>query len=833
MKKKMKDEVLEYIKNNLKYYDFSAQDIAMKFCIKRNVASHYLNQLFSDGKLLKNDSVRPVMFKYNQQKPKDCFSKFIGADISLKSTIDKCKATVMYPPNGLPLIIKGNSGVGKSFLASLIYQYALDRKVIHNDAKFVVVNCADYANNPELLSAVLFGYKKGAFTGAEKDTAGMLSSANGGYLFLDEVHNLSAENQEKLFLLMDSQKYRKLGESVQWEYANVRLILATTEDKNTSLLATFRRRIPAEITLPDYNNRSTSEKIQLLFEFLKDEAITIDSKIFCSIELFTDLLSKTFEGNVGELRNEIKLLCAEGYLGNKRKSSIYLGDKLDSGFWIDPEISIDLKKMFLKSLSEIDLIELFQNHISIEESMSQLRDRILKECAGSSEYNYLESDEFIALRNYVVNKISPIIDSTGLCLLDEFLADISLFIMFIDVIEETSRNFLLSKFRKFRMKNDKQKLLANEIWSSLEVEESKQELLLKWILFLVKKFYVKIPETHCLIVMHGKITASAIARETNKLLNTYVYEAFDMPIEGETSDLINLINNFCKSIDTTNGLILLVDMGSLEQMYEKIESNVIGDLVILNNVSTALAIECGIQVCQKKPISHFYQMDFDSFQVKVQYYKGLSQKKNVIVSCLSGEGISEKVKDILKRYLDNQVEILIFDFNALKKIAKEKDTMIFKNTICVLSTTEFYIQGIDCLNLENLINGNQTLEKLNKYMDSDSCEFCLNELVKLFTIEGASTKLRFLDSKKVFNEIEKVLYLYEKYYDVKIPSFLRINLFLHLSGMIERIMIGDGITNEHLKEGAQLFDTFLNVSKDFFSEIKDIYCIEIPKGEYE
>ncbi|HFP8474632.1 TPA: sigma 54-interacting transcriptional regulator, partial [Enterococcus faecium] len=271
----------------------------------------------------KNDSVRPVMFKYNQQKPKDCFSKFIGADISLKSTIDKCKATVMYPPNGLPLIIKGNSGVGKSFLASLIYQYALDRKVIHNDAKFVVVNCADYANNPELLSAVLFGYKKGAFTGAEKDTAGMLSSANGGYLFLDEVHNLSAENQEKLFLLMDSQKYRKLGESVQWEYANVRLILATTEDKNTSLLATFRRRIPAEITLPDYNNRSTSEKIQLLFEFLKDEAITIDSKIFCSIELFTDLLSKTFEGNVGELRNEIKLLCAEGYLGNKRKSSIY------------------------------------------------------------------------------------------------------------------------------------------------------------------------------------------------------------------------------------------------------------------------------------------------------------------------------------------------------------------------------------------------------------------------------------------------------------------------------------------------------------------------------
>jgi len=50
--KKMKDEVLEYIKNNLQDCSFSAQDIAMKFCIKINVASHYLNQLFSDGKLL-------------------------------------------------------------------------------------------------------------------------------------------------------------------------------------------------------------------------------------------------------------------------------------------------------------------------------------------------------------------------------------------------------------------------------------------------------------------------------------------------------------------------------------------------------------------------------------------------------------------------------------------------------------------------------------------------------------------------------------------------------------------------------------------------------------
>ena len=85
-------------------------------------------------------------------------------------------------------------------MASLIYEYAIHKKVIDESAPFVTFNCADYANNPELLSANLFGYKKGAFTGAEKDTIGLIEAADGGYLFLDEVHRLSPEGQEKLFL---------------------------------------------------------------------------------------------------------------------------------------------------------------------------------------------------------------------------------------------------------------------------------------------------------------------------------------------------------------------------------------------------------------------------------------------------------------------------------------------------------------------------------------------------------------------------------------------------------------------------------------------------------
>ena len=129
----------------------------------------------------------------------------IGADGSQKNVIERCKAAVSYPPDGLPILITGESGVGKSFLARLIHQYAVSSAVISESAPLVVLNCADYANNPELLSAALLGYKKGSFTGADTDKEGLLQEADGGYLFLDEIHRLSYETR-KSFLFSWTQE---------------------------------------------------------------------------------------------------------------------------------------------------------------------------------------------------------------------------------------------------------------------------------------------------------------------------------------------------------------------------------------------------------------------------------------------------------------------------------------------------------------------------------------------------------------------------------------------------------------------------------------------------
>ena len=98
------------------------------------------------------------------------------------------KTALYYPDNGLPVLFTGASGTGKSYIVKLIYQYCLSNDLITEEAPFVTLNCAQYANNPELLTSNLFGHVKGAYTGAESDKKGAFEAANQGILFLDEVH---------------------------------------------------------------------------------------------------------------------------------------------------------------------------------------------------------------------------------------------------------------------------------------------------------------------------------------------------------------------------------------------------------------------------------------------------------------------------------------------------------------------------------------------------------------------------------------------------------------------------------------------------------------------
>lgn len=301
--------------------------IAHDLNLSRSATSLYLNQLAQQNLVLKQDTY-PIIWQINGAKQStltDAFQKFIGVQGSCHKMIEQCKAAISYPPTGLPILIHGNSGVGKTFLAHLTFEY-LHQQHANCAAKLVVFNCADYANNPELLSSALFGYRKGAFTGATQNKTGLLTQANGGMLFLDEVHRLSFANQEKLFRFMDTGEFQVVGASDQVTTAQVRLIFATTEDPSKVLLPTFLRRIVTILELTDYHQRPLAEREALLRELIRKEGARLHKNIQVDEAVFHQLLHQQLAGNIGELKNQVQILCAQALQSQQYQSQLIIGD---------------------------------------------------------------------------------------------------------------------------------------------------------------------------------------------------------------------------------------------------------------------------------------------------------------------------------------------------------------------------------------------------------------------------------------------------------------------------------------------------------------------------
>ena len=132
------------------------------------------------------------------------------------------KTVYKIAPTTSTVLITGESGSGKEFLANVIHRYSK-----RANAPFVAVNCGAIPEN--LIESELFGSKKGSYTGSTADKKGLFESANGGTLFLDEVGELSASTQVKLLRFLQNHEIRRVGEN-EARYLDVRIIAATNRN---------------------------------------------------------------------------------------------------------------------------------------------------------------------------------------------------------------------------------------------------------------------------------------------------------------------------------------------------------------------------------------------------------------------------------------------------------------------------------------------------------------------------------------------------------------------------------------------------------------------------
>ncbi len=199
----------------------------------------------------------------------------------------------------LPILIEGESGTGKELAARTVYLISGAR------GKFVSLNCAALPHN--LVESELFGYEKGAFTGAWTEKPGLIEEASGGFLFLDEVGELPLEAQAKLLRVLQEGEIRRLG-SLQERRVDFRLIAATNKPLERLVKeGKFRRDLfyrlsVFKIKMPPLRERK--EDIPLLVKHFLLKYTGREMDIHPSV--LKAFLERSWKGNVRELENEIR-----------------------------------------------------------------------------------------------------------------------------------------------------------------------------------------------------------------------------------------------------------------------------------------------------------------------------------------------------------------------------------------------------------------------------------------------------------------------------------------------------------------------------------------------
>ncbi len=224
------------------------------------------------------------------------------------SFLNAMKRVRDYARTDFPVLITGESGTGKDLVATVLHNLS-SRK----DKSFVVQNCSAI---PEmLLESELFGYKKGAFTGATENKTGLLMAANGGTVFLDEIGDMSLPLQARILRVIQNNEIKPLGES-KIRKINVRVISATNKDLVEAVKKkTFREDLYYRVNvlplhLPPLRKRKNDIPL-LLNYFIKRESIELGiPQKRISGDALTYLHRYQWQGNIRELENFVKYILS-------------------------------------------------------------------------------------------------------------------------------------------------------------------------------------------------------------------------------------------------------------------------------------------------------------------------------------------------------------------------------------------------------------------------------------------------------------------------------------------------------------------------------------------
>ena len=262
-----------------------------------------------------------------------------------RSMLNVCRTIEKVAPAEVSVLVLGESGTGKELIANAIHQLSPRR-----DKRFLAINCA--AIPEQLLEAELFGYERGAYTGAAKTTPGKFEYADGGTLFLDEVGDMPMPLQSKLLRFLQNRVVERIGGRKEIP-VDVRVVAATNQNMEVAMREQrFRPDLYfrlSEVTIQVPPLRERPGDILALSQVFLNRFTQGKAKRSFSADAINALTSYDWPGNVRELENKVKVACL---LGDEPMIS---AADLGIGATAGPGLNFNIKEV--RSRAESDAVE--------------------------------------------------------------------------------------------------------------------------------------------------------------------------------------------------------------------------------------------------------------------------------------------------------------------------------------------------------------------------------------------------------------------------------------------------------------------------------------------
>ncbi|WP_066505094.1 sigma 54-interacting transcriptional regulator [Abyssisolibacter fermentans] len=716
-----------------------------------------------------------VQNSLNRQHIKtSAFERIIGFDSSLKPQIQQAKAAILYPPHGLHTLILGSTGVGKSNLAEAMYDYALEIGVLSPKEPFIIFNCADYAENPQLLLSQLFGHVKGAYTGAEMVKEGLVEKANGGILFLDEVHRLPPEGQEQLYFLMDRGKFRRMGETESERTAQVLIIAATTEDIESSLLFTFRRRIPMIIELSPLLARPLDERYQIIRSFFNKESNRIGVKIKVTQQALRNLLLYDCQGNIGQLRSDIQVACARGFLNYVGDHKEYIEvDLVDLPVHVRRGLlKIQNRKPEVESFIEAELIARpgqIDTNMEFKEDFYTLPQEIYRyieerydelELQGSSQdvINRVIGGELEVKFQHLIKQVGTNHQTLARQDLVGIVGQ-----NIVDIVEKVTKKIekkvgeidnhlfyclaihLSATFERIQQGKPIVNPHLEKIMSEYKLEYNVAKEMVKYIeeqlgykipqdeigfiaMYLrtaMRPLDVKQGRVGVVVLSHGRV-ALGMAEVANRLLGVNFAVGIEMSLDERPELTLQRTIDVVNKINEGKGVLLLVDLGSLITFGEIITRKTGIPTKTVGRVDTVMVLEAVRRALLPDTNLDEIVESIDKDKVGLGRFTPVSKnkdKKIIVTLCITGEGTALRIKRLIENMIPDihkKAEIIPIGVIGNEELSSKISEIKKKGSVvAIVGTINPNDNSIPFISLEEIIKG-EAVEKLQNIIGMES-----------------------------------------------------------------------------------------------------------------